>query len=169
MWLVWLAFCDCGFHFVCPLLDKDKRLMGASWWERLTVGETGSCSDGAMLSKSLIQFSVDGWVCVPSLLFDLRPNYGGGNEDSGNLLLKVPCRHCCTQFPWPCTRPSLTSVSADPCLCQRLLDTHWQVWVKIIGGNILTKSFPWCWERLKGMTEDEKVGWHHQLDGHEFE
>ena len=24
---------------------------------------------GAMLSKSLIQFSVDGWVCVPSLLF----------------------------------------------------------------------------------------------------
>ena len=32
---------------------------------------------------------------------------------------------------------------------------------------------PWCWERLKveekGMTEDEMVGWHHQLDGHEFE
>ena len=31
---------------------------------------------GAMLSKSLIQFSVDGRGCVPSLLFDLRPNYG---------------------------------------------------------------------------------------------
>ena len=26
---------------------------------------------------------------------------------------------------------------------------------------------PWCWERL--MTEDEMVGWHHQLDGHELE
>ena len=25
--------------------------------------------DGAMISKSLIQFSVDGWGCVPSLLF----------------------------------------------------------------------------------------------------
>ena len=25
--------------------------------------------DKAMLSKSLIQFSVDGWDCVPSLLF----------------------------------------------------------------------------------------------------
>ena len=36
---------------------------------------------GAMLSKSLIQFTVDGQGCVPSLLFDLRPNYGGGNED----------------------------------------------------------------------------------------
>ena len=33
----------------------------------------------AMLSKSLIiQFSVDGQGCVPFLLLDLRPNYGGG-------------------------------------------------------------------------------------------
>ena len=30
-----LVFCDCGFHSVCPLMDKDKRLMEASWWERL--------------------------------------------------------------------------------------------------------------------------------------
>ena len=32
---------------------------------------------------------------------------------------------------------------------------------------------PWCWERLnageKGKTEDEMVGWHHRLNGHEFE
>ena len=31
----------------------------------------------------------------------------------------------------------------------------------------------WCWERLKvggeGTTEDETIGWHHRLDGHEFE
>ena len=39
-------FCDCGFHSVCPLMDKDKRLMEASWMEKLTVGELGSCSDG---------------------------------------------------------------------------------------------------------------------------
>ena len=58
------------------------------------MGETGSCSDGrAILSKSLIQFSVDGQDCVPSRLFDLRPNYGGDNEDNGDLLQKVPCRH----------------------------------------------------------------------------
>ena len=44
----------------------------------------------AMLSKSLIQFSVDGWSCVPSLLFDLRPNYGKGKEDNGNLLQITP-------------------------------------------------------------------------------
>ena len=73
--------------------------MGESDWE---------LGLGAMLSKSLIQFSVDGWDCVPSLLFDLRPNYGGGVEDNGDLLQKVPCRHCCTQCPRPCSRPLLT-------------------------------------------------------------
>ena len=31
----------------------------------------------------------------------------------------------------------------------------------------------WCWERLRaggeGVAEDEMVGWHHGLNGHEFE
>ena len=42
----------------------------ASKWERLAVGQTGSCSalvGRATLSKSLIQFSAGGWSCVPSL------------------------------------------------------------------------------------------------------
>ena len=48
-----IKFIDClliflevvfGFSFqsVCPLMEKVKRLMEASWWERLTEGETGS-------------------------------------------------------------------------------------------------------------------------------
>ena len=48
-----------------------------------------------MLSKSLIQLSVDGQGCVPSLLFGLRPNYGGGDEENGT--------HCPTQCPQPCS------------------------------------------------------------------
>ena len=44
---------------------------------------------GTILSKSLIQFSVAGPGCVPSLLFNLRPNCGGGNEDQA-LLSSVP-------------------------------------------------------------------------------
>ena len=44
-------------------------------------GQESLRRNGAMLSKSLIQFSVDGQGCVPSLLFDLRPDCGGGNED----------------------------------------------------------------------------------------
>ena len=63
------------------------------------------------LSKPLIQFSVDGQGCVPSLMFDLGPNYGGGNEDNGDLLQKIPCMHCCTQCPRPCSRPPPTLAS----------------------------------------------------------
>ena len=46
-----------------------------------------------------------------SLLFDLRQNYGGGNEDNGDLLQKVPCKHWDTQCPQPCDRPLLTHTS----------------------------------------------------------
>ena len=41
-----------------------------------------------MLSKSLIQFSTDGWGCVASLYFGLKPHYGRGNGGNGNLLQK---------------------------------------------------------------------------------
>ena len=67
---------------------------------------------GIKLSKSLIQFSVDGQGCVPSLLFDLRPKYGRDNEDNGDLLQKVPCMHCHTQCPWSCSRPPPTHTSS---------------------------------------------------------
>ena len=46
MWSFWLVFCDCGFHSVCFLMDKDKRFIQASWWEGLAVRKTGSCSSG---------------------------------------------------------------------------------------------------------------------------
>ena len=85
---------------------------------------------GAMLSKSLIQFSVEGQGCVPSFLFDLRPNYGGGNEDNGDLLQNVPCA---LLHSVPST---LQQATTDPCLCQRLLDTHRQVWVSLV--NLIT-------------------------------
>ena len=61
-----------------------------------------------MLSKYLIQFSVDGQGCVHSLSFDLRPNCGRGNEDNDDLLQKFPCY---TQWPLPCSRPPLTHAS----------------------------------------------------------
>ena len=55
MWSDWLVFSGCGFQSVCPLMEKDKRLMEASWWERLTEGELGLVLvGGAVLSKSLI-------------------------------------------------------------------------------------------------------------------
>ena len=99
---------------------------------RVTEGETGSCSDGlmggAIVSKSLIQFSVDGWGRVPSLLFDLSPNYCGGSEDNSDLLQKVPCTAVLSV-------PRLYQATANPCLHQRLLYTHRQVWVSLLWGH----------------------------------
>ena len=46
-----------------------------------------------MFSKSLLQFSADGGGYVPSMSFDLRPNYGRGNVGNGDLLLKDLCQH----------------------------------------------------------------------------
>ena len=84
-----------------------------------------------MLSKSLIQFSVEGRGCVPSLLFDLSPNYGGGDEDNGDLLPKVPCTHHYTE----CSQPH--SSTADPRLHRRLLGKSESVSCGV------TAPFPW--------------------------
>ena len=39
------------------------------------------------------------------------PNYSGGNEDNGELLQKIPCMYCYTQYPQPCSRPPPTHTS----------------------------------------------------------
>ena len=57
---------------------------------------------------------------------------------------------------------------------------HWKNWCKSRNSNTLDTCCeepthwkrPWCWERLKageGSTEIEMAGWHHRLNGHEFE
>ena len=78
---------------------------------------------GAILSRSLIQFSVNG-LNYDLALFGLRPNYG---RDNGDLLKKDLSQDCCIQcplIPW--------QVTVNPCLCQRLLDTHRQVWLSLL-------------------------------------
>ena len=55
--------------------------MGETDWGKLGLVLMGR----AMLHKSLIQFSIGGQGCVPSLLFDLRPNYVRGNEEMATI------------------------------------------------------------------------------------
>ena len=129
MWSVWLVFCDCGFHSVCPLMDKDKRLIEASWWKRLRGTPSLVLMGRTMFSKPLIKFSVDGWGCIPTLLFDLRPNYGGGNEDNGYLPQKVHVHTAAL------SAPTLQLATANPCLQQRLLNSQGQVWVSLLWGH----------------------------------
>ena len=61
------------------------------------------------------------------------------------------------------------------------LNIHWKDWCWSWSSSILATwckgpthwKRPWCWEdwrqEEKGKTEDEMVGWHHRLNGHEFE
>ena len=88
-----------------------------------------------MLSKSSIQFSVDGQGCVPSLLFDLRPNYGGGNEDNGNLL-QIPTASLSASNP-----------AAGHRLPTPLLDTPEHSWASLGQsrvGTLLISPGSWC-------------------------
>ena len=129
MWSDRLVFCDCVFHSVCPLMDKDKKLLEASWWERLR-GKLGLVLvGGAIPSNPLIQFSVNGRGCVPSLLFTwgqtavevMKVTWPPSNAPMQALLHSVP--------------PTGQRATAHPCLHQRLPDTRRQVWVSLLWGH----------------------------------
>ena len=79
MWSFWLVSCHCSFYSSGMGL-KFLLLLSAFWW--MTIRGLCKLPDGrhqlwgklglalvgrAMLSKSLIQFSADGWDCAPSL------------------------------------------------------------------------------------------------------
>ena len=62
--------------------------MKASWWDRLTVGDTGSCTDG--------------WGCVSSL----RPNYSGSNGCNGSVRFSSVTQSCRLCNPIDCSMAS---------------------------------------------------------------
>ena len=99
--------------------------LSALWWRRMRGlwkfpdgidwlrGKLGLVlMGGAMLSKSLIQFSVDGWSVFPPYYLTWGQTMGG-NEDNGGLLQKVPCMYCFIQCPQPCSRPLLTHTCTE--------------------------------------------------------
>ena len=79
------------------------------------------------------------------------------------------------RVPWTARRSNqsiLKEISPECSLEGLMLKLKLQYFGHLIGRtDSLEKT--WCWERLgaeeKGPTEGEMVGWHHQLDGHEFE
>ena len=71
-------------------------------------------------------------------MISLRSNYGGGNEDNGDLLQNVPCRHCCTKCLRPCSRPPLTHASAGD---------SWTLTSKyesVLVGSLFLSPGSWC-------------------------
>ena len=71
-------------------------------------------------------------------------------EINQSILKEIDSEYSLAGWYWGLSRNTLAN------WCEELI--HWER--------------PWCWERLKeeekGTTENEIVGWHHQLNGHEF-
>ena len=105
----WLVFYDCGFHSVWSLMEKDKRLMECSEWERLTEGETGSCSDG----QGHAQFSSVAQSC-PTVCNSWAAAYQASLSitNSQSLFKLMPSNHlilCCPLLLLPSIFPSIGS------------------------------------------------------------
>ena len=98
-------------------MDKEKRLVnlpdGKDWlWGNLRL----ALMDGAMLSKSLIQFSVG--AVFPSCYFSLEQTMVGVMAVKVTSFKRTACcgsRGCCIQCPWPHNKQLSMNVSAgDP-------------------------------------------------------
>ena len=79
-----------------------------------------------MLSRSLIQFSVEGRGCVPSLYLTCSQTMV---EAMGTMGTSFQRSHDALLHSVP---PTLQQATADPRLHQRLPDTHGQVWVRLL-------------------------------------
>ena len=115
--------------------------LSALWWRRIRGlwklpdgrdwlrGKLGLVlMGGAIFSKSLSNFLLKGRAVFPPCYLTWT-NYGGGNEDNGDLLQKVPCKHCYTQCPQTCSRPLLKLASARDSWTRR------KVWVSPLWGH----------------------------------
>ena len=85
----------------------------------------------AMLSKSLVQFSVNGQGCVSYLLFDLRPTM----EEVMKITVTSFKRSHARTSAFSARNPAAAHRRPTP--PQRLLDTHGQVWVSLLWGHCL--------------------------------
>ena len=69
-----------------------------------------SCLENPM-HRGARQATVHGVAKSRTQLSDFTSNYGGGNEDNGNLLQEFPCMYCYIQCPQPCSRLLMTHTS----------------------------------------------------------
>ena len=83
----------------------------------------------AMLSKSLIQFSIDGWSCVPSLLFTWGQTTVEVMKIMGTSFTRSHA------FPATLNAPNPAAGHHRPTPPWRLLDTHGHVWVSLLWGR----------------------------------
>ena len=89
---------------------------------------------GAMFSKSLIQFSVDGWAYVPSLLFTWGQTMVEVMKITGSSFKRS---HPCTAT---LSAPTLLQDTADPCLCRRFWTLMGSLGQSLVGSLLLSSG-----------------------------
>jgi len=92
----------------------------------------------AKFSKSLIQFSVDGWGCIPSLLLDLKPNVV---EVMKIMVTSFKRSHA------PTAALSASDPAVGQCGPKPPLETsgHWWACLdQFLVGSLLLSPGPWC-------------------------
>ena len=93
----------------------------------------------------------------------LGPNYGGCNEDNGDLPQKIPCMYCYSPCPQPCSRPPPTHTFTRDSRTPRgkspvgvytlnVIHYHWMLiaywhWEKI----------QWTWKYNREVMQSEKL------------
>ena len=89
---------------------------------------------------------------------------------------EVWCWRRLLRVPWTARRSNqsiLKEISPEYSLEGLMLKLKLQYFGHLMQKTLTHWKRSRCWERLKaggeGMTEDEMVGWHHRLNGHEFE
>ena len=120
------------------------------------------------------------------------PSSQGYGFSSGHVWMwELDCEESWAPKNWCFWTMVLEKTFESPLDCKEIQPVHpkgdqswvfiWKDWCWSWNSNTLATSCeelihwkrPWCWEGLgaggEGMTEDEMAGWHHRLDGHEFE
>ena len=155
---VWLVLCDCDFHSVCPLMNKDMRLMEgiaqAPLRSPLTppqshhnLHRTGETDSWRAQTKPCMRQDPGGRSSVPTRDWPRL---------AGDLLLRVP---------WTARRPNqsiLKEISLEYSLEGLIIEaettTLWATWYKeLTHWKDPEAGKDWRWEE-KGTTEDEMVG-----------
>ena len=87
----------------------NESVLCIRWWKFAT---SASASVLAINIQDWFPLGWTGWILqskgLSRVFSNLGPNYGGGNDDNGDLPQKIPCMYCYSLCPQPCSRPTLT-------------------------------------------------------------
>ena len=131
----WLVFCDCGFQSVCPLMENDKRLLDASWWERLTEQPTLVMYLHSSARSGEVGNLMNAFLfCPKQVASGFKPSYPSQTKKKKKTAIKqlslfgrTFCEHLfLTSFVW---RTYLTLLSTQRGVFDISVWGIWWVWI----------------------------------------